>query len=208
VPAKKISFVAQPYLMSTSDIFDYVKPDDIAYDQKSWRGLLIEYNRSSDNANNFLPAISLYTNPIYKKLELVIPKNKLFILSAGWGMLSSTFLTPSYDITYSSLADKYKFRNKKKDSYKDFSFTADDVNEDVVFFGGKDYVSSFVTLTKNHKGQKIIFYNSKNYPIDLSDDLSYKYTKYETKTKTNWHYECVNSYLKGAKLWQNHLNSF
>ena len=70
----------------------------------------------------------------------------------------------------------------------------DDEKDTVMFFGGKDYVSLFYELTKSMRNKKIIFYNSKQIPhLD-----GYIFKRFETSTKTNWHYECVSAFLQDA----------
>jgi hypothetical protein len=41
-----------------------------------------------------------------------------FILSAGWGLIDATFLTPAYDITFSAKADNF-VRRRKRDAFYD-----------------------------------------------------------------------------------------
>ena len=54
-------------------------------------------------------------------------------------MIAADFLTPDYDITFSGSADAY-VRRGKKDRYKDFCMLPADTVDDIVFFGGKDYL--------------------------------------------------------------------
>jgi hypothetical protein len=63
-------------------------------------------------------------------------------LSAGWGLIRTDFLTPCYDITFSQSAEGYK-RHRKADRYQDFRTLPARSDEDIVFFGGKDYVRLF-----------------------------------------------------------------
>ena len=47
---------------------------------------------------------------VYRELVHALGAENVFILSAGWGLLSADFLTPNYDITFSATAERYKRR--------------------------------------------------------------------------------------------------
>ncbi|MFC3723125.1 DUF6884 domain-containing protein [Neoaquamicrobium sediminum] len=137
-----------------------------------------------------LPAISLYTHPTYRRLAEAIDPNRLFILSAGWGLLPASYLTPNYDITFSPMAEPYK-RRRRADRYQDFAILPDNVDEPMVFFGGKDYVQLFASLTRTHRGPRTVFYNSQLPPNASGCRLE----RFATTTRTNWHYECAGGWL-------------
>ena len=86
-----------------------------------------------------LPAWQLYDRPVYRELVHALGAENVLILSAGWGLLSADFLTPNYDITFSTTAERYK-RRRVRDRYRDFCMLSGDRIEPVVFLGGKDYV--------------------------------------------------------------------
>ena len=96
------------------------------------------------------------------------------------------------DITFSPSADKYK-RRRKNDRNDDLCMLPADNAEPVVFFGGKDYVSLFCSLTKRVNGQRHVFYNSANTP----DAPGCLLKRFNTTTRTNWHYECAKAFIKG-----------
>ena len=62
----------------------------------------------------------------------------------------------------------------------------------VLFFGGKDYVPLFCSLTEHVKGPRVLFYNSTNAPAAPGCTLK----RFSTTTRTNWHYECANAFIK------------
>ena len=64
-------------------------------------------------------------------------------------------------------------------------------DEPIVFFGGKDYVPLFNTLTKSAKGKRTVYYNS----VQPSDAVGCTLKRFETTTKTNWHYKCAKDFL-------------
>jgi hypothetical protein len=64
-------------------------------------------------------------------------------------------------------------------------------DEPIVFFGGKDYVPLFNTLTKSAKGKRTVYYNSAQPPDAVGCTLK----RFETTTKTNWHYKCAKDFL-------------
>jgi hypothetical protein len=117
----------------------------------------------------------------------------VYILSVGWGLIRADFLTPSYDITFSPSADAYK-RRRKTDQYDDLRMLRNDTEDDIVFFGGKDYLPLFCSLTDTNRSRKIVFFNSTGIPRLNGCTLK----RFETTTRTNWHYECANAFLDGT----------
>ena len=107
-------------------------------------------------------------------------------------MITANFLTPAYDITFSPSADKYK-RRRRKDIYDDFHMLPADTTEPIVFFGGKDYVPLFCSVTESAKDQRFLFYNSVTEPDAPGCTLK----RFNTTTRTNWHYECANAFIDG-----------
>ena len=161
-----VKFVAQPKLAPQDA--HYAKPDDISDDGTSWRARLCAYNamheKNGDNPFGLLPARELYTPPIYRKLVEKYSAENVYIMSAGWGLVSANFLLPNYDITYTQNVkkeEKYKCR-QKRDGYKDFNRLPNEETDRVVFFGGKSYLKPFCELTEYYAGERIVFYHSKN----------------------------------------------
>ena len=188
-----VLFVAFPgHAPRTVDLV-YARPDDLADDGRTWRNGLLDYNRSpGSNPLKLLPAFALYENPAYGRLATKFGVDKLFILSAGWGLIPAAFLTPAYDITFSQSADAYK-RRRKSSAYRDLSLFPADSDETLVFLGGKDYLPLFAALTRDAKGQRVVFYNSMNRPEAPGCTLQ----RYVTTTRTNWHYECAQALMDG-----------
>ena len=130
---------------------------------------------------------------MYGELVEAFGINNVFILSAGWGLLAAGFLTPSYDITFSGRAVPYK-RRLGRDAYEDFRMLPPDRAGPIVFLGGKDYVGLFARLTEGASGKRIAFYNSSHAPTAPGCDR----VRFETKTRTNWHYECARALIAGT----------
>ena len=190
---QKVLFVAEPDA-APAGTHAYARPDDISDAGISWKAALFQYN--DDPGNNplgLLPAWQLYENRAYQLLLDHCGLEHLYILSAGWGLIAADFLTPSYDITFSASADKYK-RRRKNDRYDDLRMLPADTAEPVVFFGGKNYVSLFCTLTASLKGARYLFYNSANVPYAPGCTLR----RFPTSTRTNWHYECAKAFVQGT----------
>lgn len=187
---QKVKFVADPQYAPVHATSRYARPDDIADMEGTWRTRLLEYNNaSSSNPDALLPAWQLYSNPTYRLLAEKYGLEHLFILSAGWGLISADFLTPDYDITFSGSADALK-RRRKKDLYNDFCMLPSESDEPLIFFGGKDYVNLFCSLTEQRSGPRHIFYNSQT-PPDAPNCILHKY---ETTMRTNWHYQCAKEF--------------
>ena len=185
-----VIFVADPRAIAAEGASIYARPDDEAEVGKSWRQLVLSYNTPNDNPFGLLPAYRLYQNPAYERLAERFGVSSLYILSAGWGLISAEFLTPYYDITFSPSAERHK-RRLKADRLSDLCLLPSSVEVPIVFFGGKDYVPLFCTLTSNVRSERIVFYNSANPPNAPGCALK----RFETTTRTNWHYECANTFI-------------
>lgn len=190
---KPVLFVAQPDAAPEHSEVAYARPDDMSDSQRSWREVLRRYN-DADRGNplGLYRAYELYANPAYRRLVDRFGEDRVFILSAGWGLLASNFLTPDYDITFSNSAEPFK-RRRRTDRYDDFVMLPQTINDDVVFFGGKDYLPFFCDLTGNHKSRRIVVYNSGKPPVAPGCAT----IRYRTTTRTNWHYQAVMAFLDG-----------
>ncbi|HVC98357.1 MAG TPA: hypothetical protein VND64_32120 [Pirellulales bacterium] len=186
-------FVADPRLAPADGSCCFARPDDPCGDGRSWRTVLAEYNhREKSNPFGLLPAYRLYENKTYQQLVDRFGVEKVYILSAGWGLIRSGFLTPYYDITFSHKADPYK-RRGKNDCYGDFCMLPRQTDEPIVFFGGKDYLPLFCSLTAARSAKRIVFYNSKVVPTSVPGCT---FQRFPTTTRTNWHYECANDFIE------------
>jgi hypothetical protein len=153
----------------------------------------VAYNETPGNNHlRLLPAFELYENRIYRDLVARFGVENCYVLSAGWGLINAAFLTPSYDITFSASGENYA-RRRKGDSYHDLCMLADNTRAPIIFFGGKEYVSLFVALTRSMKGRKKVFYNSAQPPAAPGCALA----RFSTRTRTNWQYECSRAFLNG-----------
>jgi hypothetical protein len=184
-------FVVHPEIAPTNDRYLYARPDDRSENGKPWRQVLEEYNAHTErNPFGLCPAYRLYENGTYERLVDRFGTQKIYILSAGWGLIRADFLTPYYDITFSQRAEPYK-RSKKGDRFQDFCMLPEQTDDEIVFFGGKDYLPLFVTLTGAIRSKKTIFYNS-IYPPQAAGCIL---RTYRTTTRTNWHYGCANAFM-------------
>ena len=165
---RPVMFVANPKEAPCGDGLVYARPDDPSCENgKSWRDALCDYNKKykenpSENPYGLLPAWQLYRHPTYKRLADRYGPDRLYILSAGWGLIAASFLTPMYDITFSK-AEKVGSckRRSHRDKYQDLRMLPSDVAGPVAFFGGKDYIPLFCDLTKGTRCQRTVFYAGK-----------------------------------------------
>lgn len=138
----RVCFVANPG-QAPSDNIVYARPDDPSDIGPTWRDMLLQYNlRNEGNPLQLARAFELYSNSVYRRLADKVGVENLYILSAGWGLIAATFLTPVYDITFTAKADAYK-RRKKSHSYRDLCMLPQDTTDPIVFFGSKDYAPLF-----------------------------------------------------------------
>lgn len=192
---KPIEFVAQPRLAPQDVERVYARPDDVSEDGTSWRRHVLRYNQNpSGNPLGLCPAYRLYRNKTYGLLVDRFGPRSVYILSAGWGLIPADFLTPTYDITFSKSAAAYK-RRRKADDYKDFRLMPENVEGGVVFFGGKDYLPLFCSLTDTIRCRRIAYFNSAGAP---GFRPGYEFRRFKTTQQTNWHYECAKAFLDGA----------
>ncbi|ACK50900.1 hypothetical protein Msil_1957 [Methylocella silvestris BL2] len=190
---RRVLFVADPDRAPPKAGYVYARPDDIADDGKAWRDILQGYNsQPGNNPLGLLRAFELYANDAYRHLADRVGLDKMFILSAGWGLINAAFLTPCYDITFSAQAEPYK-RRRKTDHYRDLRMLPRETNEPIVFFGGKDYLPLFRELTDGAWSPRTVFFNSATVPQIQGGSA----VRFQTTTRTNWHYECVNAFLRG-----------
>ena len=193
----EVLFVSDPDKAAQGGPFAYAHPDGLADTGETWRKLLLQYNDlhkgvPEGNPLGLLPAWQLYSNAIYARLARKYGADRLYILSAGWGLIGAEFLTPNYDITFSSNAEPHK-RRRKRDAYDDWCMMPDDTADPVVFVGGKSYINLFCALTEQVIGPRYVFFNSRNVP----DAPGCHPRKFDTRTKTNWHYECASALMDG-----------
>ena len=190
---RRIAFVARPGLAPREPKTTYARPDDDSGDGRSWRKRLLAYNKNAGrNPLGFLPAHRLYAHSAYGLLVDTFGVERVFILSAGWGLIPAAFLTPPYDITFSASADPWK-RRRKEDPYDDVCLMRDDADE-IFFFGGQDYLPLFCRLMTAFKSRKTVFFNSTDRP---ALPTGFTPRSYPTRTRTNWHYECVRDFAAG-----------
>lgn len=191
---RRIPFVADHGRAPASASIMYRRPDDMASPGRSYRDMLVAYNRArrAENPFGLLPAWKLYRNDAYGRLAENFGTRKLFILSAGWGLLSADFRTPYYDITFSNSArgeNACKRRSIRDSGYRDLCMIPKGTSDHVVFLGGKDYVSLFYSTTA-----ETVFYNYHTPP----DSPGCVLRLYETTTRTNWRCECARALIDGA----------
>lgn len=145
---QEVMFVADPEIAPADESYAYARPDDVSDTGESWRAVLFTYNADPENNPlRLLPAWQLYNNKTYELLTAHCGLERLFILSAGWGLVRADFLIPAYDITFSANAPMYK-RRRSRDCYDDSNMLPKS-QEHIVFFGGKDYVNLFCTLSSD-----------------------------------------------------------
>ena len=191
-------FVGNPELAPKGPGFVYARPGDPSDTGASWRERLVEYNtdRSNDNPFGLLPAGRLYANRVYGCLEGRYGLKGFYILSAGWGLIRADFLTPQYDITFNGNAPAYT-RRGQRDLWNDLNRLPGGGEEPVMFFGSKHYVPLFSRLTKEVAAPRIVWHRSAVPPT--APGCCFR--RYETTTRTNWHYECVDKFLNGELDW-------
>jgi hypothetical protein len=187
---QRVGFLARPQRAARRPGWLFVRPDDPADGSRTWRQVLSDYNRqfavSGDNPDRLSVACELYANRAYRDLAQAVGAGNLYILSAGWGLVRATYLLPNYDITFNNQASVAAIR-RKDDQFCDEVQMAADVTGSVHFLGGLGYIPLFCGLTGHVRTERIVHHNSKNLP----DAPGCRLVRYQTTTRTNWHYECA-----------------
>lgn len=190
---RRVMFVADPENAPRQQYLVFARPDDTSDTGLSWREEVARYNaKPGANPLGLLPAWCLYENGTYARLAEQYGLENFYILSAGWGLIRSDFLTPTYDITFSASADRYK-RRRPRDAYDDFRMLAGRTTEPVVFFVSKEYVRLATQLTNAVRGPRYMFFSAAQAP----DAPGVNLVRYVTRTRTNWQYECAKAFSAG-----------
>jgi len=185
-----IKFVASPKC-ANDGLNLYCIPDDkIPGYEKKWRDLIVEQNHE-----NLVRGFELYKNDIYRYLYQKYGDN-FYILSAGWGIIRSSYKLPAYNISYSKQADELIKRTEHM-QWNDFNHLQDDVNAGIissdaviVLFSSVDYLSSFYNLTSEIKNRKKIFFKAKG----IIQKEGYEYEYYNENIMTNWFYKAARNF--------------
>ena len=190
-----VKFVADAKVAPSSGVYTYARPDDLWDGQHTWRERLLDYNKEpQSNPRALLPAYRLYSHKIYENLVDKFGTSQVFILSAGWGLIASDFLTPDYDITFSNAKNVASYAHRRKsDHYSDLCQLPND-GDTIAFIGGKDYLPLFCKLTRELTGKKKVFYNSSSAPA-LGNGFYPE--RFITTQKTNWQYTCAQALIDG-----------
>ncbi len=201
---ERVVFVADPGRCApvTSSV-RYARPDDTSGENgTTWRDVLKRYNERPDNPHGLLRAGDLYAptenefRNLYRELADRFGWDNVFILSAGWGLIRAPFLTPDYNITFSTQARKAKpwvWRNPKG-VWLDFNHLRDaqiGIDEPIHLFGGNDYRPLFYTLVTTLPGKKIVHYKGN---VERRDGFEYAEYKGSEKNRT-WHYRAAKEFL-------------
>lgn len=189
---RSVRFVAQPDLAPSRASEIRARPDDVSDDGRTWRTRLLAYNEQADNPLGLLPACRLYANEVYRELVGHFGAANVFILSAGWGLIPSSFPTPDYDITLKSGAESWT-RRRTGDNFDDFRLLPDDGDE-IVFLGGKDYLPLFCALSAPLRDRKRVYFRSAVAP---QLPPGFAAVRYDTRTRTNWQYEAARALIGG-----------
>lgn len=200
---RRLRFVADPTKFVGEDVA--YRPDDmIPNEARTWREWV-----GSLNAGNYPEGQRLF-----RAGDLYVPRNKpyiyqrlieefgwqrVFILSAGWGLVRADFRIPNYDITFSHAKNvpPYARRRVKDASWKDYCQLDMADRRPLVFFGTVKYISLLGKLTREYIGIKFAFYSADGSEFDL-EKAGFKVKKFARFT--NWHYECAEKWCSRETL--------
>lgn len=192
-----VRFCADP--AHADSLAPHAQPDDRANGSgQTWRDKLAAYNqefaRTGENPTNLLSAGSLYTPPAYAKLRAATAG--FFVLSAGWGLVRSSYLLPDYDVTFSKNKNVplKSRRSMRQGGWKDFNHLTSDTppDEEIHFFGSKEYLALFCVLAEPERREGWVVIHHKG-PVVQNPRCRYEH--YTGTTRTNWHYVALSEFL-------------
>ncbi len=188
---KRVDFVGNPPKDHSSKTNIYRKPDAMSDNNSdSWRKRVHDYNEAGGNPLNFFPAYKLYRNKAYKGLVKKFDIDNVYILSACWGLIRADYLIPTYDLTFAWQPKRPYVKKIPKDYYP-YKNMLPDNGKKIIYLGGIAYQKTFCTLTKSYRGEKVMFYHSKDYPKILSKFSGFTAKKHEMGHNRNWQYRCA-----------------
>jgi hypothetical protein len=197
---EKVKFVAHPEHTHPSDSIRYCRPDEPAETEpETWRDVLARYNaafvRDGSNPNRLCSAACLYKPRIYEDLVRHFRPEKVFILSARWGLVRGDYLLPDYNITFSKQARKEYRRGKRESGWSDFNQLRVEDGEEVHFFGGLNYLDLFYSLsgaTDVIRGKIVIHHKGSL----CNTQGGYQYKRFCGNASTNWHYVAAAEFMR------------
>ena len=190
---RRVVFVAEPGVAPSDPGMAYRRPDDRADGIQTFRDALVAYNATpEDNPLALLPAWRLYEDDAYRALAEGVGAENVFILSAGWGLIESNFLTPTYDITFSNGVATYK-RRRPRDSYNDLRRLPSEGTSRIVFAGGADYIPLFLELTEGITAERIVYHHASRVPLAANA----QFVPVESDDTNDWHLQWARDYAAG-----------
>jgi hypothetical protein len=197
---EKVLFVARPDKAPSGLVTGvrYCRPDDlVGPGKKTWRDHLVAYNRSKSNPDCLFSAADLYRPSVYRELVAAFGGRNVYVLSAGWGLIRSAFLTPEYDVTFSPQGSPWSRRpTKQSPAWFDLNHLAEDLgtrSEPIHYFGGRGYLPLLARLAEGLSADVLVHHINAApvYP-------SFRYSRFESDRSQNWHYDAVKAFIKSS----------
>jgi hypothetical protein len=210
---KKLQFVASPEKAPTDEPDTlFVKPATLCEGKgTSWQEIVKRYNDKGGNPYKLYQAADLYRpsnksfRGVYRDLADAFGGDNVFVVSAGWGIIRSDYLTPNYDITFSQQAlKKYPWKWRSHEDVAAFSQDRNHLdlarlspNEEIHCFCGLDYLNMLYALTERLPGTKIVHYKSAHLDRTNERRPGFHYRKYKGPEKNRtWHYQAAKDLIK------------
>lgn len=214
-----VTFVADPRTALPSPEF---RPDDPTSSSsvRTWRDELASYNatRPMMNPLGLFSASGLYCPPtdklVYQDLVKHFSPQKVYILSAGWGLVRSDYLLPQYDITFSHAArtggkaKPYAWRDPRTIGvWKDFDLLTPSLGNftgtvHVLICGNptSGYHLLLAELMKSWPPSTNVCFHYKGIPPPKPTSWTgiWRVIAHIGSRRTNWHYECARNLIGGA----------
>ena len=155
----------------------------------SWSDYIRKYNENPANVG-LSRAVDIYKPTIYKDMVAAFGAERVFILSAGWGLVPSWYRIPTYEITL-SYATERATRRAGLHGFKDLVLDPKYAGEEVTFIGGAAYIGLLCKVLRDVPLKRLVvaFTTKKQPRIHLPLAETVDIVKFPTKVETNWHYQ-------------------
>lgn len=183
---RRMVFVADPAKAPAVADARYARPDDARPDGRTWRQYLVDYNSREANPSNLYRAIDLYAHPVYAHLARQVPVERLYVLSAAWGLVRADFRLPSYEVSLSHSPQVPAYaRRSGHAAWSDFSALEAGAGDEVIFIGGNSYIPLFDALTSQTPAQRLAYRSAGT----GKGSQGLKFRRFDAKGRNNWYYD-------------------
>jgi hypothetical protein len=142
----------------------------------------------------------LYSNPVYEEVREFCNQNghNLYILSAGWGLVSATTRLPAYDVTFSNQAQREKRITTAQRLRQPYLNELASLKTETHVFLPSKYLQFFVGMGMGMRNLRVHW--GRHLPEATYDMLGVPAENVVrvdvNNANTNWHYNAINAFIE------------